>query len=164
VDVWALADVAKLVEEARAVRDGLVVLAVLNAADPGVSADNSEAAAALADFPQLALLDAPITRRKAFANATGHGLSVDELMPLDPKASAELAALMGKVASFAYRRPRRCDHPAGGDRAILPRSASAAMSGNRGRLNGRWRSYGTEPLPTPALQCPVRRIGLGVGS
>jgi chromosome partitioning protein len=102
VDVWALADVAKLVEEARAVRDGLAAFAVLNAADPGISADNTEAVAALADFPGLTLLNAPITRRKAFANATGQGMSVDELMPVDAKASAELAALMGNVTSFAY--------------------------------------------------------------
>ena len=100
VDVWALADVAKLIEEARAVRDGLAALAVLNAADPGASADNTEAAAALADFPQLALLDAPITRRKAFANATGQGLSVDELTPLDLKASAELSALVNAMQSM----------------------------------------------------------------
>ncbi len=101
VDVWALADIAALVDEASAVRDGLTTLAVLNAADPGTSSDNADAAAALADFPQLTLLDAPIRRRKAFANATGQGLSVDELVPPDPKASAELAALLGKVLSFA---------------------------------------------------------------
>jgi chromosome partitioning protein len=59
--------------------------------------------AALADFPQLSLLDAPIRRRKAFANATGQGLSVDELVPPDPKASNELAALLGKVLSYADR-------------------------------------------------------------
>jgi chromosome partitioning protein len=101
VDVWALADMAALVDEARAVRDGLTALAVLNAADPGVSSDNADAAAALADYPQLTLVDAPIRRRKAFANATGQGLSVDELAPLDPKASAELAALLSKVLSLA---------------------------------------------------------------
>ena len=103
VDVWALADIATLVDDARTVREGLTALAVLNAADPGVSSDNADAAAALADFPQLSLLDAPIRRRKAFANATGQGLSVDELVPLDPKASGELAALLGKVLSFADR-------------------------------------------------------------
>jgi chromosome partitioning protein len=101
VDVWALADMASLVDEARAVRDGLTALAVLNAADPGTSSDNADAVAALADFPQLTLLDAPITRRKAFANATGQGLSVDELVPIDPKASAELAALLSKALSLA---------------------------------------------------------------
>jgi chromosome partitioning protein len=95
-----LADIAKLVDEARAVRDGLAACAVLNCADPGVSSDNAEATASLADFPQLVLLDTPITRRKAFANATGQGLSVDELTPLDAKASAELAALANAVQSI----------------------------------------------------------------
>jgi chromosome partitioning protein len=101
VDVWALADIATLVDEARTVRDGLAAYAVLNAADPGTSSDNTEAAEALTEFPQLSLLDTPIRRRKAFANATGQGLSVDELMPLDPKASAELAALLSNVLSIA---------------------------------------------------------------
>jgi len=93
VDVWALADIAGLVDEADAVRDGLQAFAVLNAADPGASGDNAEAAAALADFPRLVLLDAPIRRRKAFANALGLGLSVAELTPRDAKACEELAAL-----------------------------------------------------------------------
>ena len=100
VDVWALADIAVLVDEARAVRDGLAAYAVLNAADPGTSSDNTDAAAALAEFPQLLLLNTPIRRRKAFANATGQGLSVDELSPLDPKASAELTALVNAVQSM----------------------------------------------------------------
>jgi chromosome partitioning protein len=100
VDVWALADIATLVDEARAVRDGLTAIAVLNGADPGTSSDNTDAAAALADFPHLVLLDAPIRRRKAFANATGQGMSVDELASLDPKATGELAALYSKVISL----------------------------------------------------------------
>jgi chromosome partitioning protein len=94
VDVWALADIATLVAEANAVREGLRAYAVLNAADPGVSSDNADAAAALADFPQLKLLNTPIRRRKAFANAVGMGLSVDELTPRDAKACEELAALV----------------------------------------------------------------------
>ena len=55
---------------------------------------NADAAAALADFPQLTLINAPIRRRKAFANAVGLGLSVDELTPRDAKACEELAALV----------------------------------------------------------------------
>jgi chromosome partitioning protein len=71
---------------------------VLNCADPGsASADNADAAAALADHPQLAHLDAPVRRRKAFANAVGQGLSVEELAPRDPKACEELAALVRMV-------------------------------------------------------------------
>ncbi len=99
VDVWALADIAALVDEAQAVRDGLQAWAVLNAADPGASGDNAEAAAALADFPRLALLDAPVRRRKAFANALGLGLCVTELTPRDAKACEELAALVSIVFS-----------------------------------------------------------------
>ena len=99
VDVWALADIAGLVDEANGVREGLRAYAVLNAADPGVSSDNVEAAGALADFPQLTLLDTPIRRRKAFANALGLGLSVEELAPRDSKACDELAALVSMVFS-----------------------------------------------------------------
>jgi chromosome partitioning protein len=73
VDVWALANIA---------------------AQVATSTDNADAAAALADFPQLTLLNAPIRRRKAFANAVGLGLSVDELTPRDAKACEELAALV----------------------------------------------------------------------
>jgi chromosome partitioning protein len=101
VDVWALADIAVLVEEARGVRDGLQAVAVLNAADPGMSSDNADAAAALADYPQLELLDTPIRRRKAFANAVGAGLSVEELNPRDPKACEELMQLSRNVFTIA---------------------------------------------------------------
>jgi chromosome partitioning protein len=96
-DVLALADMATLIEEARGVRDGLLAMAVLNVAHPGVSPDNSDAIAALADLPQLVGLKATITRRKAFPNAAGFGLSVDELAPPDPKACAELGALVREV-------------------------------------------------------------------
>lgn len=94
-DVWALDDIAALVDEARSLRDGLQAFAVLNLADPGeLSVDNTEAAAAVAGVPQFTYLPTPIRRRKAFANAGGQGLSVQELAPRDPKACHELAALM----------------------------------------------------------------------
>ena len=94
-DVWALNDIAALVDEARSVRDNLRAVAVLNCADPGEhSADNAEAAAAVADVPQFEYLATPIRRRKSFANAAGAGLSVLELKPADKKASSELNALI----------------------------------------------------------------------
>jgi chromosome partitioning protein len=102
IDVWALADIAALVDEANGVRDGLRAYAVLNGADPGTSGDNTEAASALADFPQLTLLDTPVRRRKAFANAVGLGLSIEELTPRDPKACEELAALAIMVFSDEF--------------------------------------------------------------
>lgn len=97
-DVWALEDMAALVDEARSVRDGLRAFAVLNLADAGEhSADNTEAAAAVADVPQFDYLPTPIRRRKAFSNAGGAGLAVAELTPRDAKACGELDALFAAV-------------------------------------------------------------------
>lgn len=97
-DVWALDDMASLVDEARSVRDGLRAFAVLNLADPGEhSADNAEAAAAVADVPQFEYLPTPIRRRKAFSNAGGAGVAVAELAPRDAKACAEQDALFSTV-------------------------------------------------------------------
>jgi chromosome partitioning protein len=97
-DVWALNDIAALVDEARSVRDGLRAFAVLNCADPGEhSTDNAEAAAAVADVPQFAYLPTPLRRRKAFSNAAGAGLSVLEIKPQDAKASAEINALINAL-------------------------------------------------------------------
>mgnify|MGYP000983731150 CR=1 FL=1 len=94
-DVWALDDMAVLVDEARGVRDGLRAVAILNCADPGTaSTDNVEAAVAVAEIPQFEYLDTPIRRRKAFANAAGQGLSVLEHRPADKKAIEELKALV----------------------------------------------------------------------
>ena len=97
-DVWALNDIAVLVDEARSVRDGLRAVAILNCADPGESStDNLEAAAAVGDVPQFEYLATPIRRRKAFANAAGAGLSVLEQKPMDKKAAEELNALVAAL-------------------------------------------------------------------
>jgi chromosome partitioning protein len=53
--------------------------------------------AALAEYPQMVALDAPIRRRKAVANAMALGLSVQEMAPADPKAVAEIIALCAQV-------------------------------------------------------------------
>jgi len=97
-DVWALDDMAGLVDEARSVRDGLKAYAVMNQADPGEhSTDNADAAAAVAEVSQFIYLPTPIRRRKAFSNASGAGQAVSELSPKDAKAAAEVAALVGAV-------------------------------------------------------------------
>jgi chromosome partitioning protein len=94
-DVWALDDIAELVDEARSVRDGLRCYAMLNCADPGEhSTDNAEAAAAVAEIAQFEYLPTVLRRRKSFANAAGAGLSVLELKPHDSKASDELNSLV----------------------------------------------------------------------
>lgn len=97
-DVWALNDMAALIDEARSVRDGLRCFAMLNCADSGEqSTDNAEAAAAVADVPQFEYLPTPLRRRKAFANAAGAGMSVLELKPQDAKAKSELVALVNAL-------------------------------------------------------------------
>lgn len=93
IDVWAVADIAALIDEARAMRDGLQAYAVLNMADTAGS-DNEDAAAAVADYPALQYLDTPIRRRKSIANAAGNGMSVLEFTPRDDKAVAEMNALL----------------------------------------------------------------------
>ena len=96
IDVWAVADIATLIEEARAVRDGLQALGVLNMADTAGS-DNEDAAAALIDYPAINYLATPIRRRKSIANAAGNGMSVLEQTPRDDKAIAELNALIQAI-------------------------------------------------------------------
>lgn len=102
-DVWALDDMAALVDEARSVRDGLRAFAVLNQADPGEnSADNADAAAAVAEVPQFVYLPTPIRRRKAFSNAAGAGLSVSEASSRDPKAMAEMDRLVESLFNIQF--------------------------------------------------------------
>lgn len=97
-DVWALSDIAALVDEVCSVRDGLRAFAVLNCADPGEqSTDNIEAAAAVAGVPQFTYLPTPLRRRKAYSNAAGVGLSVLEFKPHDTKAITELNALIKEL-------------------------------------------------------------------
>jgi chromosome partitioning protein len=97
-DVWALNDIATLIDEARSTRDGLKAYAVLNFADAGDnSSDNVEAAEAVAGVPQFEYLDTPIRRRKSFANAAGMGLSVLEIKPSDKKAIDELNNLINAL-------------------------------------------------------------------
>jgi chromosome partitioning protein len=102
IDVWALSDIADLIEQAQGARedDGrppLRVLAVLNLADPGANSDTIESGKALEEFPQLHLIGSIIRRRKAIANAMAHGLAVEELTPRDAKACEEIAALVSNV-------------------------------------------------------------------
>ena len=96
LDVWALNDIAALIKDARAVRDGLRAVAVLNNAD-AVGSDNEDAIQALTDFPDLEHLPVVIHRRKSLANAAGQGLSVLELKPKDDKANAEISALVSAL-------------------------------------------------------------------
>jgi chromosome partitioning protein len=96
LDLWALQGMNELVAEVRALGRPLKALTFLNMADIQGN-DNREAEQALENFPELAFLDAPLMRRKAFANAIGEGLSVIEQAQQDKKAAAELAYLAERL-------------------------------------------------------------------
>lgn len=93
LDLWALQDVAALIDEARTIHPKLRAFAVLNGADVA-GTDNKDAAQALVSYPQLTYIPSPVRRRKSFANAAGMGLSVLEAKPKDAKAIAEVKALL----------------------------------------------------------------------
>jgi chromosome partitioning protein len=99
VDMWALADMSRLVDDARAINPALKACAVLSGAD-AAGRDNQDAAEALDNFPQLDYLPTPIRRRKSVANAIGHGLSVLEYAPKDGKACAELQSFVDALLIF----------------------------------------------------------------
>jgi chromosome partitioning protein len=96
LDVWALNDISTLVKSIREAGAVMRVIAILNNADPQ-GHDNEDAAAAVADFPELEYVATPIRRRKPIANAAGQGLSVLEYSPKDPKGSEEINALVAAV-------------------------------------------------------------------
>jgi chromosome partitioning protein len=72
------------------------VIAVLNAADTQ-GHDNEDAAAAVADYPNMQYVATPIIRRKAIANAAGQGMSILEYTPKDAKGIEEMSALVNIV-------------------------------------------------------------------
>jgi chromosome partitioning protein len=95
-DIWTLGTIAELVAAGRIYNENLNALALVNMADPQGS-DNAEAAEALSGVDGIQFLNSPIGRRKAFPNASSEGLAVTELKREDPKASAELAALIAAI-------------------------------------------------------------------
>jgi chromosome partitioning protein len=96
-DVWAIDDIAEVLNEARALNPDLKTYLVINGAD-AQGRDNQEAAEALAEVPGVEVLPLTIGRRKAFRNATANGQSVVELGK-DPKAAAEIRALADVIYS-----------------------------------------------------------------
>ncbi len=91
-DVWALEDMAQLIEEAKSVRD-FKAYAFLAMADP-LGTDNAEAADSVP--ANLEFLNAPIGKRKAIANAAAMGQSVLET-GRDEKAMMEIQRLFNSV-------------------------------------------------------------------
>ena len=95
-DIWAVDQVAELVEEARTINAGLRAVIVLNAAD-AQGRDNEDAANVLREVAGLELLTVIIGRRKAFPNAAAAGRAVTEHTPKDSKAIEALTALVAAL-------------------------------------------------------------------
>jgi chromosome partitioning protein len=101
-DIWALGRVAELVDEGRAVNADLQAYAFLNRADAG-GGDNAAAADIIRDQVALEFIPITIGNRKSFARAATSGLSVVELRPSDPKASAEIKSLFKHTLGAGLR-------------------------------------------------------------
>lgn len=95
-DIWALQDIAELLDEANTLRQApLKALGVLNLADPRkLSTDNIDAAKAAAEIEGINVLSNTVVRRKAYGNASSQGLSVLEMKPIDSKAKVEIEKLV----------------------------------------------------------------------
>jgi chromosome partitioning protein len=91
-DVWTLEKVGSLVGEAKLINPRLRAFAIINCAD-SQGQDNAAAAEALAGNEEIAYLDSPIGRRKAFPNCNAIGLSILEASQKDSKACQELEQL-----------------------------------------------------------------------
>jgi chromosome partitioning protein len=97
-EVWAMEDIAKIVAEARDVKDDLAAYAVVNCGDTSHrSTDNEDAIAAISELPEISLFPTIIHRRKTFANEGGKGMSVLEAKRKDHKAIAELVSLLSHL-------------------------------------------------------------------
>jgi chromosome partitioning protein len=95
-DLWAIENVAQLVDEASTINPTLQAFVFLNQTDPaGQGSENQDTIEELKKFPGLSYLDAPLGSRKAFAHAASLGLAVTELTRPhhNPKAVAEIMAL-----------------------------------------------------------------------
>ena len=96
-DFWSVTWLAELLDEVNAIRDQPVTAyAVVNLADSS-GTDNRDTLEALAEFPQLQVLDTVLVRRKAWPNSSSHGQAIFESSPRDKKAVAEFQAFVDMI-------------------------------------------------------------------
>jgi chromosome partitioning protein len=95
-DLWAIENVAQLVDEARTINPTIRAQVFLNQTDPrGQGSENTDTMDELMKFTSLLFLEAPLGSRKAFGHAASMGLSVTELPRehYNAKATDEIMAL-----------------------------------------------------------------------
>lgn len=97
-DAWASEDMMRVLEEARAYRDDIQVVVVLNQVTGTIAAREAagELKKLLAKQDGIEILDAAVTARTAWPRAVGEGLSVAEFEP-SGKAALELRYLARRL-------------------------------------------------------------------
>jgi chromosome partitioning protein len=91
-DLWTLEQVAELVEEASAFNPNLHALCFLSRADSR-GKENEAAIEVAQEISALTFIDAPITNRKIYRDASASGLAISEYKPRNTKAELELLNL-----------------------------------------------------------------------
>lgn len=92
-DVWALSKLEQVIQSARSIGAGFKTVCFLSGAD-SQGRENDSAIEAITTYSQsVKFYDTPLIRRKAFAMASGNGLSVFEYRPKDQKACQEVERL-----------------------------------------------------------------------
>lgn len=96
-DVWALAESAEIVNDARGIRPDLRACVVLNRRGNNTESRSARDALAAVGFP---VLEASLGQRVAFSEALAAGLGVTAYAPRDA-ASSELVALANELSALA---------------------------------------------------------------
>ena len=96
-DIWAAAEVVKLIDEARIYKESLKSAFVVNRkiANTAIGRDVAEA---LAAYP-IHVLSSSVTQRVIFAESAAQGKAVFEMDPSGP-AAAEIEAVMKEITEF----------------------------------------------------------------
>ena len=80
-DFWSVTWLAELLDEVNTIRDQPVTAyAIVNLTGPSRT-NNRDALDALADFPQLLVLDTVLVWKKAWPNSSSHGQAIFESSP-----------------------------------------------------------------------------------
>lgn len=96
IDIWTMGAVRNLIRECSITNSKLKSIVVINQAD-SIGKDNIDALEIIKECEELTCLKHFIGNRKAFGNAATNGLGINELMPKDAKAIAELDQLYSEI-------------------------------------------------------------------
>ena len=92
LDIWTLASVERIIDEAQAFNENLKAYAFLMRAY-SVGSENSEAAKVLEDSEAVTYIDSPVISRKAFSQSITAGYSIFDYKPRNQQAIDELSKL-----------------------------------------------------------------------